>query len=209
MPDLAFLENIYLALLFFVPGLVVLFVRSQFVTGAKFPHSAALLPYLAISVIYYALAFPLIDFVVAIDEPIYGKILAWFSLVFAGPAVLGLVLGINIQENLFRRLLQRCGLNPVHVIPTAWDWKFGSMTEQWVLVTLKDGPRFTGFCGSESFMSSDPTERDIYIQQVYDVDDDDNWSSSGEKALLITADEVQTIEFWPRVLQENYDAQRQ
>ena len=209
MSNLMFLDNIYLALLFFVPGLVVLFVRSQFVMGAKIPHSAAWLPYLAISVIYYALAFPLIEFVVAIDEPVYGKILAWFSLVFAGPAVLGLVLGINIQENLFRRLLQRCGLNPVHVIPTAWDWKFGNMTEQWVLVTLKDGTRFAGFCGSDSFMSSDPAERDIYIQQVYDVDDNDNWSSSGEKALLITADEVQTVEFWPYVLQESYDAKRQ
>ena len=85
MPDLMFLENIYLALLFFVPGLVVLFVRSQFVTGAKFPQSAALLPYLAISVIYYALAFPLFDFVVAIDEPTYAKILAWFSLVLRDP----------------------------------------------------------------------------------------------------------------------------
>ena len=208
MSDLMFLDNIYLVLFFFVPGLIVLFVRSQFVTGTNFPHSGALLPYLAISVIYYALAFPLIDIVVAIEKPIYGKVLAWFSLVFAGPAVLGLVLGVNIQENLFRRLLQKCGLNPVHVIPTAWDWKFGGMTEQWVLVTLKDGTRFAGFCGSDSFMSSDPTERDIYIQQVYDVDDDDNWFSSGEKALLITADEVQTIEFWPHVLQENYDAQR-
>lgn len=209
MPDVEFLENIYLALLFFVPGLVVLFVRSQFVTGAKFPHSAAWLPYLAISVIYYGLAFPLIDFVVAKDQPIHGRILAWYSLVFAGPAVLGLVLGINIQKDLFRRLLQRYGLNPVHVIPTAWDWKFGNMTEQWVLVTLKDGTRFAGLCGSDSFKSSDPIERDIYIQEVYDLDDDDNWSSSGEKALLIAAGEVQTIEFWPYAPQESYDVQRE
>lgn len=208
MSNLMVLDNIYFVLFFFVPGLIVLFVRSQFVTGANFPHSAALLPYLAISVIYNAFAFPLIDIVVAIDKPIYGKVLALFSLVFAGPALLGLVLGVNIQENLFRRLLQKCGLNPVHVIPTAWDWKFGNMTEQWVLVTLKDGTRFAGFCGSDSFMSSNPAERDIYIQQVYDVDDDDNWSSSGKKALLITADEVQTIEFWPLDLQESYDAQR-
>lgn len=207
MHDPVFLENIYLALLFFVPGLVVLFVRSQFVTGAKFPHSTAWLPYLAISVIYYALAFPLIGFVVAIDEPIYGKILAWFSLVFAGPAVLGLVLGINIQKDFFHRLLRRCGLKPVHVIPTAWDWTFG-MNEQWVLITLKDGTRFAGLCGSESFMSSDPTERDIYIQQVYDVDDDNNWSSSGEKALLIIAGEIRTIEFWPFAIQESHDVQR-
>ena len=78
------------------------------------------------------------------------------------------------------------------------------MTEQqWVLVTLKDGTRFAGFCGEESFMSSDPGERDIYIQWTYDIDDHNNWSSRGESGVLIAAGEVQTTEFWPYNPQEN------
>ena len=52
--------------------------------------------------------------------------------------------------------MQYCRLYTVHVMPTAWDWKIGDMTEQWVLVTLKDGTRFAGLCGSDSFISSDP-----------------------------------------------------
>ena len=208
MPDLKSLDNLYLILGFLVPGLIVLFVRSQFVTGRSPSHSAALLPYLTVSVIYYALALPFVRFVLSIHEPGYGKTLAWFTLIFVGPAVLGLLLGVNIQKNLFRRFLQWCGLNPVHVMPTAWDWKFGGMTNQWILVTLKDGTRFAGFCGPDSFMSSDPAERDIYIQWIYDIDDSNNWSPRGENGVLITAGEVQTIEFWPYTSRENSNDQK-
>ena len=203
MPDLTSFENLYLILGFLVPGLVVLFVRSQFVTGRRPAHEAALLSYLTISVIYYALALPFVDFVLSIQEPSYFKVLAWFTLIFVGPTALGLLLGINIQKDVLRGCLQWCGLNPVHVMPTAWDWKFGGMTTQWVLVTLKDGTRFAGFCGPESFMSSDPSERDIYIQRIYDIDEQDKWSSRGEKGVLIVAGEIQTIEFWPANSKEN------
>ena len=207
MSDLKFLDNLYMILGFLVPGLIVIFVRSQFLTGRSPSHSEAFLSYLTVSVIYYALAFPFVDFVLSIHEPGYGKVLAWFSLIFIGPAMLGLLLGINIQKNLFRRVLHWFRLNPIHVMPTAWDWKFGNMTSQWVLVTLKDGTRFAGFCGPESFMSSDPTERDIYIQWIYNIDDQNNWTPRGENGVLIAAGEIRTIEFWPYTSQENANDQ--
>ena len=82
------------------------------------------------------------------------------------------------------------------------------MPTQWVLVTLKDGTRFAGYCGPESFMSSDPTERDMYIEQIYDLDSDDNWVNVGKKEVLIASGEIQTIEFWPYTEQENPDAEK-
>ena len=207
MLDLKYPDDLYFILGFLVPGLIVLFVRSQFVTGRRPSHSAELLSYLTVSVIYYALALPFVDFVLSIHAPDYCKVLAWFTLIFIGPAALGLILGINAQKSLFRRVLQICRLNPVHVMPTAWDWKFGGMTDQWVLVTLKDGTRFAGFCGSDSFMSSDPAERDIYIQWIYDIDDKNRWSSRGENGVLIAAGEVRTIEFWLYTSKENANEQ--
>ena len=45
-------------------------------------------------------------------------------------------------------------------------------------------------------MSSDPNERDIYIQWVYEIDDDGKWSARDERGLFIAAGEVRTIEFW-------------
>ncbi len=208
MPDLKFFDNPYTILVLLVPGLIVLFVRSQFLTGRSPSHSAALLSYFTVSVIYYALALPFVHFVLSIDETGYVKtLMAWFALIFIGPVLLGLLLGVNIQKNLFRRVFHWCGLNPIHAMPTAWDWKFGGMTDQWVLVTLKDGTRFAGFCGSESFMSSDPTERDIYIQWIYDIDNQNNWTPRDENGVLIVAGEVRTIEFWPYNPQENANDQ--
>ena len=72
------------------------------------------------------------------------------------------------------------------------------MPEQWVLVTLKDGTRFGGFYGAQSFTSSSPDERDMYIQWVYDIDEDGTWSvPDSENGLLIAAGEIRTIEFLP------------
>ena len=197
------LDNLSLILLFLVPGFIVLSIRSQFVTGRSLTPSTMFLSYLTVSITYYALALPFIDFVLPVHPPGKGRALAWFALIIVGPAILGLALAANTQKQLLRRALQWCRLNPVHIVPTAWDWKFGGMSSQWVLVTLKDGTRFAGFCGPESFMSSDPTERDIYIERIYDVDDQNNWSSRREKGVLITAGEIQTIEFWPHTSEES------
>jgi len=51
------------------------------------------------------------------------------------------------------------------------------------------------------------SERYIYIQWTYDIDDENNWSSRGENGVLITAGEVQTIEFWPYNPQEDANEQ--
>ncbi len=207
MEPLKSVGNLHETMALFVPGLVILFVRSQFVTDRKLSHSTMILSYLTISLVYYAIAFPFLELFRSLYEVKDHKILVWLALVFFGPVLLGLLLGINVQKNLLHRLLQWCGLNPVHSIPTAWDWKFGNMTEQWVLVTLKDDTQFRGFCGQGSFISSDPTERDIYVEQIYGIDNEDNWSSPGLKGVLIAPGEIKTIEFWPYEPQEDINEQ--
>jgi len=207
VPEFKSLDNLYLVLGFLVPGLIVVFVRAQFLTGRSPSHSDALLSYLTLSIIYYALVLPLVDYVLSIEDPGYRKAIAWFGLIFVGPAIFGLLLGLNAQKGFLRWILNRCGLNPVHVMPTAWDWKFSNMEPQWVLVTLKDGTRFAGCCSKDSFMSSDPAERDIYIQWIYDIGDDNQWHSRGENGVLLAAGEIRTIEFWPLSSQGDHDEQ--
>ena len=129
MPDLTSLDNLYLVVGFLALGLIVLFARSQFVTGRISPDLGAV-PYVIVSVVYYALAYPFLEILFEMQQPGVGKAIGWFTLIFVGPAILGLVLRINIQKNLFRRLLQRCGIHLVHAIPTAWEWKFSAMPPQ-------------------------------------------------------------------------------
>ena len=190
------LDKVYLALGCLVPGMIVLFVRSQFVRGQR-PHtSSAILHYFSVSIIYFAVALPFSNFWTA-QPPQSISILSWLMLIFVGPVILGILLGVNIQKDLVRRLLEQCKLKVVHSVPTAWDWKFAALNEQWVLVTLKDGTRFGGYYGPDSFASSDPKERDIYIQWIYDINDPNNWKSQGEKGVFIAAGEIQSIEIWP------------
>lgn len=200
MPDLKSLENVYLVLMFIVPGLVAMFCRAQFLTGRVPPQAEAILPSLALSFIYYALVFPIIDLVpVPKGKSVFG-VMAWIGLLFIGPAAFGAVLGIGTQKgwgrNLLRWLLRWPGVNTVHQMPTAWDWKFNQMRPEWVLVTLKDGTKFGGWFGKGSFAASDGKDHDLYVQQVFDLDDDSCWSDRGS-SVLIAAGEIRTVEFFP------------
>jgi hypothetical protein len=114
-----------------------------------------------------------------------------------GPAVFGALLGLNTQIEALRRFLHFFGINPVHAVPTAWDWKFGRMREHLVIVTLKDDTKFAGYCGRGSFMSSDPAERDLYVEKVYDWGEGNSWLDGGDHGLWVASGELKSVEFFP------------
>ena len=125
------------------------------------------------------------------------NLVIWFSLIFLGPTVFGVVLGVLSKIGIIRGLMHKFGINPVHAMPTAWDWKFGNIKRQWVILTLKNDIKFAGYCGRKSFMSSEPSERDIYIEKIYDLDEDNCWIDGGEKSLWIAYGEIRSIEVFP------------
>lgn len=179
-----------------IPGLIALGVRSQFIRGFSPSLSKEnLVAYLAFSSVYNTL-------VVRFVEPEWmtdSTILFLVIFIFA-PAIIGLLLGINVQRNFVRGTLSRIGIFTTHALPTAWDWVFSrGVSVQWILVTLKDGTQFSGLFGLESFASSTMDERDLYIQWLYDIDEQGNWTPVDErgKGVLISASEISTIEFWP------------
>lgn len=199
-------DKVYLIAGILVPGIIIQFIRTQFTTGRGPNPASALLVYFATSTVYFALAISVVEIYFSITQTQKDLgLFAWIIFIFVGPLVAGVLLGLNVRHNLFRRLLQFCNLQVVHGFPTAWDWKFSKMTQQWVLVTLKDGTQFCGFYSSNSFTSSAPNERDIYIQQIYNIDEQNIWTSQGEKGVLISAGEIQSIEFWPYNSKEETD----
>ncbi len=186
----------YMFLVFFVPGTIILFVRSRLTTG-RLPHpSERFLSYLMVSAIYLALTLPFIDY-----QPELGlsniSSWKWILWLFAIPFIVGLFLARS--WSIVRILSGKIGFKLIHPIPTAWDWKFGNADDQWVFVSLTDGSQVAVYLGEESFISSDPEERDIYIQKVYEVDPQTNkWKEAADtKGILITPGQVKTVEFWP------------
>ncbi len=193
MEGILSLENLSIVMAFVVPGFVALSVRAQFVSGvASSDDKERLLSYVSISIVYGSLVLRFVG-----PSLIQKSTFVFLLALIGGPAILGLILGVNVQNDFFRRLIGKLGLFTVHPVPSAWDWKFGgSLKEQWVLVTLKNGVSFAGLYGKESFSASSPEERDLYIQWIYDINEDGTWSLPGDKGVLITAEEVSTIEFW-------------
>ena len=69
------------------------------------------------------------------------------------------------------------------------------MIKQHIIVTLKDGTYFGGYCDEHSFMSSDLRNRDIYIHRIYEIGKDNRWSLRPGTGMLISPGEVSRIEF--------------
>jgi len=196
MPDVKGLDNLYLVIGFFVPGLIAYFVRAQYVTVYWRTHTDNLLTYLAISLVYYSFALPLIQLLLSLGG--WLKAITWIALIIVGPAIFGLLMGALVQFGWVRRLAQKVGLNPLHAIPTSWDWKFSAIEAgSFIMVTLGDGSTLAGRFSDRSFASTDPAERDVYIEEIWDVSDEGEWQArDASQGVLIPAKEIRYVEFW-------------
>jgi hypothetical protein len=196
MGGISTLDGLYIALAFVVPGFVFSAVRNQFATGRERQGSEQIFRFITYSAFNYAIFSGVIYLVLYNYQSPLVRAGLWFFVILIGPAALGIASGASIQNDWARKLFHRMRLHPVHLVPSAWDYKFGRMEGQWVLVTLKNDVKFAGFCGVTSFASSDTSERDLYIEHVFDIDDDNKWTPT-QKSLLICSGEIRTIEFWP------------
>lgn len=215
MPDFKGPENFYLILVFIVPGIIALSVRSKFITGRTPKPSENLLTFLVLSLVYYSLTIFLLQGALSVREPWLARALIWVLLILIGPAIFGFVLGIAAQKEWaaltmnklhtwlanktwFAKYANWFDLSIVHVIPAAWDWRFSKIPRggMFILVTLINDGKVAGLFGRNSFASSDTGERDLYIEEEYTVTNG-TWEARPEKVgILIPVKEIKYIEFW-------------
>jgi Family of unknown function (DUF6338) len=114
------------------------------------------------------------------------------------PIALGILLGVSVQNRWLTQVLSQIKLYPLSPYRTGWDWVFGQRKAFFVIVTLEDGAQVAGWFGDQSLAASDLTQRDIYIEEVYDLDDQGNWHRRERpQGILITGKFVKHIEFLP------------
>jgi hypothetical protein len=64
------------------------------------------------------------------------------------------------------------------------------------MVTLSSGEKVAGHFGQKSFASSDIGERDIYVEEEYELTPKNNWEVCPENvSILISAKEIRCVEF--------------
>jgi hypothetical protein len=201
MPSIPDVSNLQLVIAFVLPGFIASYIRSQFLHGRWPRPSEALLVYLTLSALYLAIVTPLVGLAAKTSPDSIVGLLAWFGLVFVGPVVLGVALGLGARASIVHRVAHRLGLQTVHPMPTAWDYRFSGGKPGHLLVRLKDGTKFAGYCSDRSFTSSDPLERDILIEQIYEIGDDNKWVIQPGKSALVAGGEISTIEFFEEAKQ--------
>jgi hypothetical protein len=196
VPDLKDMNNLYMIAAFVVPGLVITYVRSQFISGRMEKISDAVLVYFALTIIYWGMAIPFVFFIIQLGPGVL-KLALWWSIIIVGPAIVGLLLGVSAQRGWIRWIAIKLRLRIVHGTPTSWDWRFANCPRaSFVMVTLADGSTVAGIFGTGSFASTEPTERDLYIEEIMDVADDGSWVYRKEvSGILITAKEIRFVEF--------------
>lgn len=186
-------EQLGVALYFIVPGLILLWARGKFVSNRRQPFADVVTSYVTLSLLYQACIYPFA--LLRADAAMLTSTLYWIISLFVGPAVVGFLLGLDARIGWSRAILGRLGVNIGHPIDTAWDWRFAGCDPCWVLVVLKDGTKWLGHLGDGSFLSTDPGERDLYIDSVYQADKNDVWTPKGS-SVWIAGGEAQSIEFW-------------
>ncbi len=190
-----------------VPGFIMYSTFSLFTIRRTETKDLLLLRFLTFSAGNLIVCLPLLYVVVTknyIAQHPWLTTLAFLFMNFGMPVILGLVVGYFDQKCLLKHLLRRFGLNAMHSIPTAWDYKFNQISPtqgRWVLVTLKDDREIGGFFGGNSLASSEPTERDLYLEEAYAVQHDDQgncmWSPmTRTDGILLRGDEIRSVSFY-------------
>jgi len=198
MAGLSNIDAIYIALVFVVPGFIFLTFRNQFVPGQDRLGVDQILSFLTYSAINFALFGWAIYLAIAYQAAPYIRVTIWFLTLVAIPAGLGLFCGICAQREIVGRIYRFFGYAAVHPTPHAWERAFFNSPPAWVFITLKSGMQFAGFWGGESFASSDTKERDLFITEMFEFEDDQPWRRTG-KSLFVAAGEISTVEFIPPI----------
>ena len=199
-PDFAISLSIVplLAAALVTPGYVILFMISRFTTGRPAFASS-----LAVSSVYYVAAWSVLGWgsAVKVAERLGNIEIGWlaFVVVVVVPLVIGVVVGIGVQRGWIYRLLRYINLEPVHGIPSAWDWKFMRTESRWITVHLKNGDVIVTKYDDKCFVSTDPNERDLYLSNVHTWHNENDALVRDERVegLLLKGDSIDRIEFHP------------
>lgn len=194
-------DALYLSATFLVPGLIFYVFLTGIIPLKTEKDQSVFLKYLSIGCLNFAIWSWLI--ILIHKSPFFTgspfkSALAWVFIIFISPAVGGIFVAYLHQKEIVQDFFDKCGLFALHIIPTAWDYKFSKTKHPVsVLLTLIDDSQISGIFGTESFASSSETERDIYLEEVFNMDADNNWvAAENPCGLLITGDIIKMIQFY-------------
>jgi hypothetical protein len=187
-------DKLALFLIFFVPGFISIKIYDLLVPGETRDFSKSLLEAVSYSTLNFAALFWLIALIHGGN--FYQQ---HFNLYYFSVFVI-MVVAPACWPFVFLRLAtwRRVAKHFVHPIQKPWDYVFGKHDPFWIIVHLKSGQKIGGRFGIESFASSNPADEQIYLEEVWELDDDGRFLEPVEnsRGIIVMNDEIRAVEFF-------------
>lgn len=195
------INEVVVIILFIIPGFITDRVIALTIPRSKRESTELILTAITFSCINYAIFSWLIVLMTVYDFSSQHKnifICCWVVILLVGPIIEGIVFNQLVNSNLYNWLFDLLKLKNIRLIPKSWDYHFGKEEPYWILITLKDGLKLAGFFGSKSFASSFPAEEDLYIEELWRIDDEGKFKEPIQNSggCLIQRKDICCIEFF-------------
>lgn len=165
-------DTIFYIFAFVIPGFVATRVYSAFVTTPAQSDKSVLLASITASALLYAFVVPVAYWAhstaVAAQHPRAFMFGALVVVLAAWPVLAAVLAALATRSGRGRRLLTKLGVRSP--LASAWDHFFTQREACFVLVTFDDGSRLGGSWEGNSFASSQPVGRDLYIAVQWRID---------------------------------------
>lgn len=190
--DIWEVDKLFLFIAFVIPGFISLKFYQLLYPGVLRNASDQLVDAVAYSCVNYALLLWLILIVessrLQVVHPNFYYLFYAFVL-FVAPIIWVLLWSWLRTWELFQK-------NAPHPVAKPWDFVFQQRKQYWVIVYLKSGEQIGGKFSTKSFASSAPADEQIYLEEVWLVENGVLQRAVKESAgVLIGASEISHIEF--------------
>jgi hypothetical protein len=192
--DIWTVDKLQLVLLFAVPGFVSLKTYGTLVPSGHRQASQQLLDAVAYSCINYAILSVPLYLVRAWNlEQVHPRLyLAFWTFAILVAPVLWTLLYVKVRSS---RYLQSIVPHPTE---DAWHYLFSQRKSFWVVVSLQNGTKIAGRYDSQSFASSAPAPKQLYLQESWVLSDEGGFERVREDTggILILDEAISTIELF-------------
>lgn len=193
MEDLFEVNKLVLFFLFVIPGFITIKTYSLLSPLEDKDSSKILIDAIAYSCINYGLLSVPIYLIYKHKNEIitfwyYGF---YFFVIFLAPLLLSIAFFLLRKQNFMRKFM-------THPTSKPWDFFFSKGECCFIIANLKDGKKVGGRYGINSFSSSFPQGKELYLEQEWLINDKGgfNRAVNESKGLILFFEEIISIEIY-------------
>jgi len=187
-------DKLIIFIAFVIPGFISLKAYEVIFPGIYKDSSKQIVDAIAYSCINYALLFWLIFLIeknnVKVGHPIL-YIIFYLFILFIAPIVWVLFWKFLRTLNISQKIAPHPTLKP-------WDFVFSKREPFWIKITLKNGQVIAGKYASKSFASSAPADEQIYLEEVWLLNEKKGFNRPKERTrgVIVLPNEISYLELF-------------